>query len=119
MAFHARAADLQALQRIEPGQWDIRSIDKRDGGQTMCIVDPAIFLTLAHPGLTCRRFNISNTTDEATVHYTCPGAGSGQTSLRVETPRTVQIETQGILRQTPFQMRFEARRIGACMPLVR
>lgn len=115
----ASPSDLMVLQKIEPGQWDIRPLDVRDGGRTMCITNPATFLTLGHPGMTCSRIDITNTAHEAVVHYRCPGAGSGQTSLRLETPRLVQIETQGILRQMPFQMRFEARRTGACLPLVR
>lgn len=114
-----RAAELQVLQKIEPGQWDIRPLDVRDGGRTMCITNPATLLTLGHPGMTCSRFDITNAANEAVVHYRCPGTGSGQTSLRLETPRLVQIETQGILRQTPFQMRFEARRTGACLSLSR
>ncbi|MFM7027241.1 MAG: DUF3617 domain-containing protein [Chakrabartia sp.] len=110
----AFAADLLILHRIEPGLWDIRPKDTRDGGRTMCVADPAVLLSLGHPGQSCSRFAISNEANQAVVHYTCSGTGSGQTSLRVETPRLLQIETQGILRQTPFQMGFEARRLGTC-----
>ncbi len=40
--------------------------------------------------------------------------GSGRTTIRVETPRLVQIETQGIADQSPFAFSAEARRIGTC-----
>ena len=108
------AADLTALRKIELGLWDVRAKDARDGGRTMCISDPAVLTQLAHAGLSCSRFVISSTADDVVVHYSCPAMGSGQTEIRIETPRLVQIETQGMLRQTPFQMRYEARRIGDC-----
>ncbi len=110
------AEPLQALSKIDPGLWDIRSTDARDGGQTMCVADPVVLLQLAHPGLACSRFPIENAPQAVTVHYRCPAAGSGQTRLRVETPRLVQIETQGIVRNAPFSMTYEARRLGPCAP---
>jgi hypothetical protein len=48
------------------------------------------------------------------VHYTCPGAGHGRTTVRVETPRLVQIESQGMARNEPFAIRLEGRRTGNC-----
>ncbi|MEY3985764.1 MAG: hypothetical protein RLZ59_1209 [Pseudomonadota bacterium] len=108
------AADLSVLRKIEPGLWDIQSKDVRDGGRTMCVADPLVLTQLAHPGLACTRFVISSTENSVAVHYSCAGTGSGQTEIRVETPRLLQIETQGMVRQTPFQWRYEARRIGEC-----
>ena len=49
-----------------------------------------------------------------TVNYTCPGIGRGRTTIRVETPRLVQIDSQGLDRGAPFALRAEARRIGPC-----
>jgi hypothetical protein len=112
-----RAAEpLLALGKIEPGLWDVRSQDQRDGGRTMCVRDPAIFLQLAHPNLDCSRFPIENQARTLTVHYSCAGAGNGQTDIRLETPRLVQIHTQGIAHNAPFFMSFEARHIGSCAP---
>lgn len=108
------AADLSVLRKVEPGLWDIQSRDVRDRGRTMCIADPLVLTQLAHPGLACTRFVISSTEDSVAVHYSCAGTGNGQTDIRVETPRLVQIETQGMVRQTPFQWRYQARRIGEC-----
>jgi hypothetical protein len=51
---------------------------------------------------------------EVTVHYTCPGAGHGRTTIRKETNRLVQIDTQGIAGGMPFSRTFEARRGGVC-----
>lgn len=109
-----QAADLTILRKIELGLWDIQSKDARDGGRTMCVSDPLVLTQLAHPGQSCARFVISSSENNVVVHYSCPGTGSGQTDIRVETPRLLQIETQGMVKQTPFQWRYQARRIGEC-----
>jgi hypothetical protein len=108
------AGQLQALSAIEAGLWDLRSTSGRDAGRSMCVTDPAVLLQLGHPGRACSRFPIVNQPKNADVYYSCAGAGQGQTRLRVETSRLVQIETQGFLYQDPFSFSFEARRIGDC-----
>ena len=108
------ASQLQALSEIEAGLWDLRSTSGRDVGRSMCVTDPAVLLQLGHPGRACSRFPIVNQPKNADVYYSCAGAGQGRTRLRVETPRVVQIETQGFLYQEPFSYSFEARRIGDC-----
>lgn len=115
-ASHA-AGQLLALSSIETGLWNLRSTSGRDVGRSMCVTDPAVFLQLGHPGRACSRFPIINRPENASVHYACADAGQGQTNLRVETPRLVQIETQGFLYQDPFSYSFEARRIGDCARL--
>jgi hypothetical protein len=112
-AGHA-AGQLQSLSSIEAGLWDLRSTSGRDVGRSMCVTDPAVLLQLGHPGRACSRFPIVNQPKNADVYYSCAGAGQGRTRLRVETPRVVQIETQGFLYQEPFSYTFEARRIGDC-----
>src|SRR3546814_4279869 len=47
-----------------------------------------------HPGATCSRSVIEDTPSSVTVHYTCPGAGHGRTTIRSETNRLVQIDTR-------------------------
>lgn len=108
------ASQLQALSSVEAGLWDLRSTSGRDVSRSMCVTDPAVLLQLGHPGRTCSRFPIVNQPKNADVYYSCAGAGQGQTRLRVETSRLVQIETQGFLYQDPFSFSFEARRIGDC-----
>src|SRR3546814_2145741 len=67
-----------------------------------------------HPGATCSRYVIEDTPNSVTVHYTCPGAGHGRTTIRSETNRLVQIDTQGIAEGRPFSQAIEARRTGGC-----
>lgn len=108
---------LAALSGLETGQWQLRT---RGGGEgtSMCVTDPRVLLQVKHPRAQCSRFVISNDPRSATVQYSCAGAGSGRTTLRVETPRLVQIDSQGIANNEPFAMQLEGRRVGACGPQV-
>lgn len=104
---------LAALSGLETGQWQLRS---RGGGEgtSLCVNDPRVLLQVRHPRAQCSKFVISNDPRSATVQYSCPGAGSGRTTLRVETPRLVQIDSQGIVNNEPFAMQLEGRRVGTC-----
>jgi hypothetical protein len=48
------------------------------------------------------------------VQYSCANAGNGRTTVRVETPRLVQIESQGTVNREPFSIQLEGRRTGGC-----
>jgi hypothetical protein len=71
-------------------------------------------MQVQHRNSPCSRLVIANNERGATVQYTCPAGGFGRTSILVETPRLAQIDTQGIVGNTPFGYRAEARRIGPC-----
>jgi hypothetical protein len=62
----------------------------------------------------CSRLVIENERTSATVHYSCPGAGWGRTTLRITTPRSARIDTQGIAANAPFDVSVDARRTGDC-----
>jgi hypothetical protein len=103
-----------ALTSLQPGQWQLRSLDAGTPTKTVCIGDPRILLQLRHSMLACNRIMITNNPTQAVVHYSCAGSGNGRTSVRVETPRVVQIESQGIADKAPFDVAYEGRRIGEC-----
>lgn len=106
---------LTALAQLQPGQWQLRDLDNKSAAPlSICAVDPEMLLQIQHRGAACPRTVIANETAATTVHYSCPAKGFGRTSLRVETPRLAQIETQGIADQLPFANRYEARRVGSC-----
>ena len=108
-------AGLTALAQLRPGLWQLRDLDRRGSRpQSICVRDANILMQIQHRNSPCSRIVISNAADEATVHYTCPSNGFGRTSIRVETPRLVQVDTQGISAGVPFAYRLEARRTGAC-----
>lgn len=114
-AFTQGKGGLAALSRLEPGLWQLRDLDNRQAQvQSICVPDPALLMQVQHRNAPCSRVVIASGPSHATVHYTCPAGGFGRTSLRVETARLAQIDTQGISDNAPFAYRFEARRTGTC-----
>jgi hypothetical protein len=103
---------LSAVSLLQPGLWQLRIEGEPD--RTLCLADPHALMQLQHGTTACSRLVIANQKASATVHYSCPGAGWGRTTLRVDTPRVARIETQGIANNAPFAFTAEARRIGAC-----
>ncbi len=108
------AGKLPALARLEPGLWQLRNLDDSRPIQSICIGDPNLLMQIQHRNSPCSRLVIANEERGATVQYTCPAHGFGRTSIRVETPRLAQIDTQGIVENAPFGYRAEARRVGPC-----
>jgi hypothetical protein len=105
---------LTALAQIEPGLWTLRSNAAGVAPRTLCVTDPRVLLQLQHPGASCSRFVIANQPTIATVHYSCAGAGNGRTTVRVETPRLIHVESQGVAANALFNWSIEARKAGAC-----
>ncbi|WP_332818009.1 hypothetical protein [Sphingopyxis sp.] len=110
----AQAPSLAMLDRLEKGSWQLRERGKDAVLQTVCVGDARRMIQVYHPRATCSRYVIEDTPGSVTVHYTCPGAGHGRTSIRSETNRLVQIDTQGIADGKPFSQAIEARRTGGC-----
>ena len=113
-AVPAQAPSLAMLDRLEKGSWQLRERGKDVVLQTMCLGDARRMIQIEHPQSNCSRYVIEDTPTSVTVHYTCPGAGHGRTTIRSETNRLVQIDTQGIAGGRPFSQAIEARRTGAC-----
>lgn len=110
----ARKGGLQALSGIERGTWELRERGTRSVPRRICIGDPAQLIQVQHPGANCRRFVVTDAANHAVVTYQCTDQGTGRTDLRVETPRLVQINAQGVADSAPFSLSLEARRTGEC-----
>ncbi|PKP98843.1 MAG: hypothetical protein CVT74_09690 [Alphaproteobacteria bacterium HGW-Alphaproteobacteria-13] len=113
-AVPAQAPSLAMLDRLEKGSWQLRERGQDNVARTMCLGDARRMIQLEHPRANCSRYIIEDAPNSVTVHYTCPGAGHGRTTIRSETNRLVQIDTQGIAEGRPFSQAFEARRTGPC-----
>lgn len=120
MAFAAAPATPQTgapaiplIDRLEAGQWELRGAGNALIA-SICLGDRAQLFQPQHRGAACSRTLIGANAHEVTVRYSCPGTGSGRTTIRVETPRLVQIESQGLDSGVPFALRAQARRTGAC-----
>lgn len=110
------APGVTALRGLEPGQWELRERGDDPHGEPrrICVGDPVQLLQPQHARGVCRRFVIDDSARHAVVAYECDGLGSGRTDLRVETPRLVQIDSQGVSSGAPFAVNIEGRRTGAC-----
>jgi hypothetical protein len=106
---------LTALARIDQGQWQIKTVGVDTPPRSACLTDMSVLIQYGHgSGAQCRRSIVVNSYDMATVHYMCPGMGHGQTSVRVATPSSFNLDTQGILGGAPFDESYEAKRLGPC-----
>ena len=107
-----RQDNLTALNAIERGQWLLRGAD--GAARRMCVTNPAVLFQIMHGSSQCEHFVMESTPRSGVVRYTCPSHGHGRTSIRIETPRLMNIETQGVADGAPVSEQFEARRIGGC-----
>lgn len=110
----ANSGPLVALGLIERGEWQLRAAD--GATRSICLSDPEVLLQLRHPGSSCQRFVVENAAKAGRITYSCAGIGNGDTRIRVETPRLIRLETQGISKGLPFTEQYEGRRTGACAP---
>lgn len=101
-----------AMGGIELGQWQLK--DAEGAVRRICVRNRAMLLQLKHGGTQCTRVVMEDGPSTATVRYTCPGHGHGRTTLTVETPRLLSIDTSGIADGAPFAEQYEARKVGTC-----
>lgn len=109
----AQSGGAAVLDELVKGEWTIR-FREGEPERKICVRSGHELVQLKHKAQNCRRFLVEDGEKEVTVQYACPGNGYGRTSIRRETASLVQIETQGIADNLPFQMIAEARRTGAC-----
>lgn len=107
----------RGLAVLEPGDWVLH--DRESGKDTgkdvhLCLGDTRQLLQLRHPGAQCRRFVVTDSAQAVAVTNVCGAAGNERTDIRIETPRLIQIQSQGIVNGAPFSMAIEGRRVGAC-----
>ena len=102
------------LSILETGQWDLRSRDPGEPSMRVCVRDRQALLQLRHQGQACKRFVVEDSPRRTDVAYTCPRTGHGRTVLRAETPRLIQIDSQGVADGYPFALNLEGRRTGTC-----
>ncbi|NVE95118.1 hypothetical protein [Altererythrobacter lutimaris] len=109
----AQDTRLAVFDGIEKGQWSIRF---RDGSppRSICVRSGRELLKLKHGKSGCSNVIVANEPDMATVQYSCPGDGYGRTTIRRETRALLQLSSQGIANERPFQVYAEARYQGAC-----
>ena len=105
---------LVMLDRIQAGHWELVARDGSRARERVCLRDGRRLIQWRHPASTCERLIVDDSPTEVTVQYTCRGQGFGRTSIRMETSRLFQMQTQGIANGLPFDFAAEGRYIGPC-----
>lgn len=106
-----------AVATLQPGLWEITA--EGQPPRKLCLADAGPLIQVRHGAAPCMRVLIAQDRFGATVHYSCPGAGWGRTTLRVDSPRRARIDTQGIADGAPFAYRAAGRRLGDCTRLAK
>ena len=107
-------SDIAALAKIERGRWEVVRSGADKTPRSLCLGDPMLLTQLEHGPGACTRELVESADGGGTVQYRCAGRGFGHTRIRIETPRWVRVDTQGIVDGRPFAWRGEARRVGRC-----
>jgi len=102
----AELPQLQMLNHLEIGRWELRQRDT--GGSTQICVgtDRSRLIQIRHPDLACDRVVLEDAPSSITVQY----------RIRRENGQLAQIDTQGIAEGLPFDLSVEGRRTGDCQP---
>jgi hypothetical protein len=112
VALAAAAAGASTLSMISGGLWEV------DGGPSgrvrQCVADPRLLAQVEHRRESCPQTLISSSDDSSVIQYNCPSGGFGRSDVKVLTPRSLRIETQGISGGLPFRYVLQARRLGDC-----
>jgi len=108
------AATLPTLISGSGGLWEVSRSADGANAEKACVPSAAVLAQWEHRRAQCSHDVISATGTEAVIHYTCPGGEFAQSRIKVITPRTLRIETQGISDGLPFNYVLHARRMGDC-----
>jgi hypothetical protein len=96
------------------GLWEVSRSATGAAAERICVPQASVLAQWEHRRGQCTRVVISSTASEAIIHYTCPAGEFGHSKMKVITPRTLRIETQGISGGFPFNYVLHARRVGDC-----
>ncbi len=105
------------LQSIERGMWQLRALGSGSAAvpaNQLCVADPKQLVQIQHGTTPCSHFVVRSTANTVTISYSCKGSGQGLTTIRKESGRLLQIQSQGIRNSAPFSFSVEGRRAGGC-----
>jgi hypothetical protein len=107
----------ELLTQLERGRWLLRAVGGGAGAPVnqMCVADPRMLAQIEHrSNAQCSHFVVRSSATSVTISYSCKGTGQGLTTIRKETDKLIQIQSQGISNGSPFSFSVEGRHGGAC-----
>ncbi|MGL5838292.1 MAG: DUF3617 domain-containing protein [Sphingorhabdus sp.] len=108
---------LGPLGNLERGRWMLRAVGSSAAAPVnqLCVSDPRMLAQIEHHANSqCSHFVVRSSPMSVTISYSCKGTGQGLTTIRRETPRLIQIQSQGISNGAPFSFSVEGRHSGSC-----
>lgn len=114
---YAQGTDLSLLESLDKGLWQLRAVGGGNSGAAidkLCVGDAARLTQIQHGETPCTRYVVRSSPTSVTVSYSCRGQGQGLTTIRKESGRLIQIQSQGIKNNAPFSFSVEGRRAGTC-----
>jgi hypothetical protein len=108
------AAPPSVLTQAQPGMWEISGAPGARTPVRQCVADIAVLARFEHRAKTCVAKIVKDDGSSTSIHYSCGGAGFGNSEIEVITPRSLRISTQGISDGLPFNYVLQARRIDDC-----
>lgn len=106
------AQDVPLLRSVSPGEWQLHEIGESAPNRMICVRSADQLVQLQHGAAECERLAGSQDGKRAVVSYRCPAHGHGRTVITEESDALLRIQTQGIADGAPFNVDYEARRIG-------
>lgn len=113
----AQGTDLSLLESLDRGLWQLRAVGSGNSAAAidkLCVGDPSRLTQIQHGDASCTRYVVRSSPNSVTVSYSCRGQGQGLTTIRKESGKLIQIQSQGIKNNAPFSFSVEARRAGTC-----
>ena len=80
----------------------------------LCVGDVSRLTQLQHGTTPCEQYVVRSLPNSVTVSYSCKGQGQGLTTIRKESGKLIQIQSQGIRNNAPFSFSVEGRKTVAC-----
>lgn len=108
------AAALPSVLNQPRGLWEVSRSATGARPTKICAPQTVLFAQWEHRAAQCTRTVVSSSPTAAVISYTCRSGDFGESRMRVITPRTLRIETQGISQGFPFNYVLHARRVGDC-----
>ena len=104
----------RALAPASGGLWEVSQTADGHNPTKVCVPSPEVLAQFEHRQGRCTRVVIKDNGAETVIHYTCADGGFGQSTVKLITPRSLTIDTQGISGGLPFHYKLYARRMNAC-----
>jgi hypothetical protein len=103
-----------ALAPAAGGLWEVSQSATGHDPTRLCVPSPEVLAQFEHRAGRCTRMVIRDSGSSTEIHYTCADGGFGRSDMKLITPRSLTIDTQGISGGLPFHYKLYARRMGDC-----